>query len=111
MKEKITEVCEQARYTDILEDLIEELGGDKILSCNYESDYQGYVDIDVLLNDGRIFSYNYYYGSCSGCDCWEHAEHSNEKIIEIMKKEATFFDNIEYYNKWKLLVDKENIKS
>ena len=88
------------RYGDILFKLLKSLNSKEILSLNYENDYQGYVDIDVLLEDGRVFSYHYSYGSCSGWDEWESLSLNGEEIEEVMMKEATFFDNIDQYNKW-----------
>ena len=64
-------ICEEVdgcRYCSNLQKVIDRLGGEKILRLEYESDYQGYVDIDVLLSDGTVMSYYYSYGSCSGCD-------------------------------------------
>lgn len=89
------------RYSEILEQVIGELGAVKMLREEFEDDYQGYVDIDVSLNDGRIFSYQYSYGSCSGCDEWESLNLNDDEIKEIMKTEATIFDNIDQYNKWR----------
>ena len=88
------------RYGDILLNLLKHLNTKEILNLSYENDYQGYVDIDALLEDGRILSYKYYYGSCAGCDEWEALNISNIEIEEVMMKEATFFDNIDQYNKW-----------
>ena len=89
-----------ARYSDILQKVINELGGEKVLFVNYDSDYQGYVDIDVLLKDGRVFSYYYPYGSCSGCDEWEDMCYSEAQIKDIMTQEATFFEKKWQYNDW-----------
>jgi hypothetical protein len=54
------------RWEDALEAAINKLGGKEILFVNYQADYQGFLDIDVLLENGFIFSYRYSYGSCSG---------------------------------------------
>jgi len=95
------------RYSEILENVLDRLGAEKILKEEYEDDYQGYIDVDVLLKDGRVFSYEYSYGSCSGCDSWEAMDYSIEQIEAEMLTEATFFDNIDQYNKWK---ESTNIK-
>lgn len=63
---EIAKMCEHARYSDNLENVVNSLNGQEVLRLQYLSDYQGDVDIDVLLEDGRVFSYQYYYGSCSG---------------------------------------------
>lgn len=97
---KIKEMCKGSRYSDILEKLINRIGGVEVLKLDYESDYQGHVDIDVLLNDGRVFSYKYYYGSCGVCDDWEDRVLSDDEIEKEMEQEATFFNNKEMYEKW-----------
>lgn len=104
----IIEMVDGARYSTFLNDVINELKGVKVLRLEYESDYQGFVDIDVLLENGKVFSYMYNYGSCSGCDTWEAEEYNDEQIKQIMLKDSTTFDNIELYNKWRLMVEDKN---
>lgn len=53
------------RWEDALQSALNKIGGKEILFVNYLSDYQGFLDIDVLLENGYIFSYRYDYGSCS----------------------------------------------
>ena len=96
----IVEATEDARYSSILQEVIEELKGIEILRLDYESDYQGHVDIDVLLEDGQVFSYKYWYGSCSGCDEWEDRNLTCEEIKDVMIQEATFFGGLESYQTW-----------
>jgi len=101
----IYEELDYARYTDNLQSLIEKLGGGvEFLRKQYEADYQGEVDVDILLVDGRVFSYYYGYGSCSGCDEWESRELTDEQIEEVMLKECTIFDNREKYDQWRVNV-------
>lgn len=88
------------RYCDILGDVLTKLDSVEILYKDFDSGHSGYVDIDVLLKDGRVFSYNYLYGSCSGCDEWECRNLPRDDIEKIMKQEATFFDSLEQYKKW-----------
>lgn len=104
----IVGLTEVARYSEVLSDVASALGGKKVLRLDYESDYQGYVDIDVLLSDGRVFSYMYSYGSCSGCDEWEARDLSDEQIGEAMLQEATFFASIGAYNDWRKKVNDES---
>ena len=105
----IIEMVGGARYSTFLNDVVNELKGVNVLRLEYdESDYQGFVDIDVLLENGKVFSYMYNYGSCSGCDTWEAEGYSYEQIKQIMLKESTMFDNIELYNKWRLMVENKN---
>lgn len=101
---EIEKICDYARYSDTLETFINRLNGKEVLRLDYDSDYQGYVDIDVLLEDGRVFSYMYWYGSCSGCDEWEAEGFSDEEIIKIMTDEATFFNNKTDYDKWRSII-------
>lgn len=101
----IAKSCEYARYSECLASAIDKMGGAKeILRLEYESSYSGEVDIDVLLNDGRVVSYHYYYGSCSGCDEWEDAELTDEQIEDIMTQESTIFPNIEKYTEWRKMI-------
>ena len=104
----VTKAVDQARYSDNLESLLNKLEAVKILSVAYESDYQGFVDIDALLKDGRVFSYKYWYGSCSGCDDWEYRNLSDDAIEEEMLREATIFDNVEQYLEWRNKVNDRN---
>lgn len=96
------------RWEESVQTAIEKLGGgQEILRVDYESDYQGHLDIDILLNDGRVFSYVYYYGSCSGCDPWEDTQYEDVNLLSShIIDEATIFSNIEMYKKWR-----ENIPS
>lgn len=103
----IKEMCDYARYSDNLEKVINDLNGKEILRLDYESCYQGYVDIDVLLKDGRVFSYVYYYGSCPGCDDWEDRELTDEEIEKEMLEEGTIFKDIDSYQEWRNKVDKQ----
>lgn len=110
MNLEIDKRCEGARYSDILNELITALLGKEVLRLEYEADYSGYVDIDVLLEDGRVISYKYWYGSCSGCDGWIELPEKQikERMKAEMQQEATFFESLESYGKWRKMVNKEN---
>jgi len=101
----IEEMCDGSRYSNILEAVVNRLGGVEVLRLEYEADYSGFVDIDVILKDGRVFSYKYWYGSCSGCDEWESRDLTEEEIVEIMLSEATYFTNRDQYCKWRAKVE------
>lgn len=92
--------AETTRYADVLESLLRDLDAEKVLYLTFEDDYQGSLDADVLLKDGRVFSYGYSYGSCSGCDEWEDEGQSDDGIKEIMKSSATFFNTQDEYTSW-----------
>lgn len=97
------------RYSSCLIDLLTQLQAVQVLFEKYDNDYQGFVDVDVLLSDGRVFSYAYSYGSCSGCDEWENLGLSTEEIKKTMLTEATIFNSIEEYNKWILMTNNRNV--
>jgi hypothetical protein len=97
--------CNHARYSDILASLLDSIGATEVLRLDYESDYSGYVDCDVLLSNGKVFSYKYYYGSCSGCDDWEDRGLSDDEISAEMLKESTTFENRAEYDEWRKRVD------
>ena len=80
---------------------IKKLNGIKVLRCDVEAGYSGHVDIDVLLADGRAFSYKYYYGSCGICDDWESRGLSDKEIMQEMLEGATIFRDLETYKKWR----------
>lgn len=86
------------KFFDPWEFAFEELGGKKVLFCS--SSYWGYggsIDVDILLTDGRILSYEYNFDSC--CDRFDY-DHPHDKIVEDIKQHATFFDNMNQYNSW-----------
>ena len=96
----------EGRYADILKSVLDNLGAVEELRVNFEDDYQGFVDVDVLLSDDRVFSYMYNYGSCSGCDEWEDRGLSDSEIEEEMLSEAAIFDTREEYQKWRDTIKK-----
>lgn len=96
------------RYSDILRELLGDLGGIAVLRESFEDEYQGFVDVDILLEYDIIFSYNYSYGSCSTCDEWEKRDLSDSEIKDIMKSEATFFDGMTQYIEWRRRVEEKN---
>lgn len=96
------------RYSDILEELLMDLKAVEVLKESFEDDYQGFIDVDVLLEDGRVFSYCYSYGSCAGCDEWESLDLDEKQIKEDMKQGSAIFDNIDEYKKWDEMRNKSN---
>jgi len=64
----IVEATEGARYSSVLEEVIRELGGVEILRCSYGPEE---VDIDVLLEDGRVFCCEY---DVTDCAWWDKIE-------------------------------------
>lgn len=92
------DVQRDCRWDEHWQEAIDSLGGGvEVLFEDAYSDWQGHLDMDVLLTDGRVASYYYSYGSCSGCDRWED---SGENVTQVMLDEMTIFDNREQYDKW-----------
>ena len=96
------------RYSRTLEELLNDLGAVKELKVDFEDDYQGYVAVDALLSDGRVFSYKYSYGSCSGCDEWEDRDLTPNQIKNEMFQEATLFDDVNQYERYLAEIDGAN---
>lgn len=90
---------DRARYSEILEKVVNFLGGVAILRKDYFASWDGYVDIDVLLDDGSVLSLYYSYGSCEVCDEW--ASLSEKEIAIEMMKSATIFQNVKQYMEWR----------
>ena len=100
------------RWEECLEYALNGLGAEEILYCRYEASWQGDMDIDVLLSDGRVASYHYYYGSCSGCDRWEGEfgyDNETESIANVMLDEMTIFESVETYERWKKTLPDERV--
>jgi hypothetical protein len=66
-----------------------------------EGDYQGVVSTVCRLQDGRITAINDYYGSCSGCDCWEDATDDDVRRLCIdLANGAKIFQSVEQCVEW-----------
>lgn len=97
-------VRRDCRWDECFQIAIDSLGGAKeILFEDAYADWQGHLDMDVLLEDGRVASYYYSYGSCSGCDQWEGEfcyDEQDEKVAQVMLDEMTIFTDRAEYDKW-----------
>lgn len=85
------------------EDVFNEMGAEKILynSVSYWG-YGGWLDIDILLKNGKVVSYEYGFDSC--CDrldyCWDEDESSCDEIADDIRTHITTFDSIDQYIAW-----------
>lgn len=94
------------RYSEELKSVLFELEGVKELRVDYEDDYEGFCYVEILLKDGRVFSYGYEFDYRDGRDDWEIRYLPEDEIKKEMKEDATYFDNIDQYNKWRERVKK-----
>lgn len=79
----IVEATDHAKYSEILEEVIDELNGVEILRLSYGHEE---VDIDVLLENGMVFSLHY---DSDDCNWWD-------KIQEKFVKEEMWGDSVCY---------------
>jgi hypothetical protein len=78
-------------YTCRYGEIANEVWGDwDILWEDSEADYQGHAKI-FATKDGKYSYYEWWYGSCSGCDTWEAADLGDEAIEAEMKDTALWF--------------------
>jgi hypothetical protein len=95
MKWKDT-ISSKCRYGEIAGKI---WGSWDILWEDAEDDYQGHAAF--VAKNGNIYCfYEWWYGSCSGCDGWEAAEMSETDILLTMFKEAILFENKQEIIKW-----------
>lgn len=74
-------------------DAVKAFGGADVIWEHAEDDYQGAVAIVFKMPDGRHGFYEWWYGSCSGCDDWEARDLTTEEIqTEMLSKAAMFPD-------------------
>jgi len=85
----IVEATEGARYSSVLEEVIRELGGVEILRLDYDSEE---VDIDVLLEDGRVFRYEY---DVTDCTWWDKIE--LKFVRDEMLEDSICYASLEIY--------------
>lgn len=91
----------RCRYGDIAG----KIWGDwEILWEDAEDNYQGHASF--LAKKGTRYSfYEWWYGSCSGCDGWEADNASDEAIEKEMRETAIWFDNKTALKKWLKMLD------
>jgi hypothetical protein len=89
-------VAYRCRYGDNAEKI---WGEWNILWEDSEADYQGHASI-LAEREGRYCFYEWWYGSCSGCDTWESAGLSDFDIEDEMRKTAMWFDSQEELKTW-----------
>jgi len=79
----------------------------EILWEDSESDYQGHASFLAKKGNKYCF-YEWWYGSCSGCDTWESADLDDKAIEKEMNDTALWFDSKEELEKWLDMLDGKN---
>jgi hypothetical protein len=75
--------------------------GSEVIAWWSENNYQGTIAIAHKLTDGRVVVMTDYYGSCSGCDCWEGAtdEDAKKQVLDLVNN-ARVFGSLENAQAW-----------
>lgn len=75
--------------------------GSEVIAWWSEDDYQGTIAIAHKLADGRVVVMTDYYGSCSGCDCWEDAtdDDAKKQVLDLVNN-ARVFGSLETAQAW-----------
>lgn len=89
MKWRETEAS-RCRYGEVAGEI---WGDADVIWEDSEADYQGHATILAKTPDGRWWFYEWWYGSCSGCDTWEAADLTDDQIREEMERSAAVFDD------------------
>jgi len=85
----IVEATEDARYSSVLQEVINGLGGKEILRLTYGPEE---VEIDVLLEDGRVFRYEY---DVTDCTWWDKIE--LRFVHDEMLEDSICYASLEIY--------------
>lgn len=77
----------------------------EVLWEDAEDDYQGHAAMVGRLPDSRLFFYEWWYGSCSGCDDWEARDLTSEQIQGEMQQRASYFSDASALLAWLDMTD------
>lgn len=89
-------VASKCRYGEVAEEI---WGTWDIIWEDSESDYQGHASF-LAEKDGKYCFYEWWYGSCSGCDGWEADGKSDDEIEQEMRDTALWLDDIDQLKVW-----------
>jgi hypothetical protein len=89
-------VADTCRYGDVAGKVF---GDFDILWEDSECDYQGHATILGKKGKTYVF-YEWWYGSCSGCDDWESRNLTDDEIAAEMQETAMFFEGKRPLKKW-----------
>lgn len=89
-------IASTCRYGDIADRVF---GDWDILWEDSDADYQGHATI--LAKKGRKYAfYEWWYGSCSGCDGWEADGKDDDAIEKEMRETALYFGSKKELKAW-----------
>ena len=83
-------IASRCRYGHIAERI---WGDANVVWEDSELGYAGHATILAHTPDGQWWFYEWFYGSCSGCDTWENAELSDDEIETEMRDQSAVFDD------------------
>lgn len=83
-------IASKCRYGDVAGTI---WGEADILWEDSEANYQGHATILAKMPDGRYSFYEWWYGSCGGCDQWEDDSLHDDQIADHMRKDAKWFED------------------
>ena len=86
----------KCRYGDVAEKI---WGNWEILWEDSEDNYQGHATI-LAHRGNRYCFYEWWYGSCSGCDGWESDGLTDEQIEKEMRDTSMWFKNKKELLRW-----------
>jgi len=70
-----------------------------ILWEDSEANYQGHASF-LAEKNGKYCFYEWWYGSCSGCDTWESKDYGDGAVQNEMRKTALWLDDEQQLMKW-----------
>jgi hypothetical protein len=94
-------VASRCRYGDVAERIWKDW---EIVWEDSQDDYQGHATILAKKGDRYSF-YEWWYGSCSGCDAWESDGKGDDAIEAEMRDSAMWFDDKEQLKRWLDMLD------
>jgi hypothetical protein len=99
-------IASQCRYGEIAESLWNSWD---VIWEDSEADYQGHAAF--LLKKGSDYTfYEWFYGSCSGCDEWERENLSAEEIATEMMQYAMTLHGREELATWLMMLEQTHPK-
>lgn len=95
-------IASRCRYGEVAQEV---WGTWDILWEDSEADYQGHASFLAKKGNKYCF-YEWWYGSCSGCDGWENENLTDEEIKQEMQDTAIWFNGKKSLKRWLENLDK-----